>query len=97
MEKVIVFGKKEFDNGSILLDDFIKTYEKKDFSVKDHVAQRVNRKQVAFIASSSGTTGVDKISLFYLFFIFILFTLPRCSERCSHYTREYDERYSRHA
>lgn len=57
VEKVIVFGKKKFDDRSILWDVFIKKYEAKKFDVQDYVSRRVSRDQVAFIASSSGTTG----------------------------------------
>lgn len=67
MEKVIVFGKKQFADRSILFDDFIKTYEKKQFNVEDHVARRIRRDQVAFIASSSGTTGIYYNNLALLF------------------------------
>lgn len=60
MKQVIVLGKKNFGDGTILLDEFIKKNEKKDFNVENHVARRIDRNQVAFIASSSGTTGVPK-------------------------------------
>lgn len=58
VKQVIVLGKKPFADRSILLEDFVKKYEKKDFNVKDHVERRISRDQVAYIASSSGTTGV---------------------------------------
>lgn len=73
VEKVIVFGKKQFDNGSILFDDFIKKYEKKDFNVEEHVTRRISRDQVAYIASSSGTTGLNKTFIFRFHFNFVLF------------------------
>lgn len=42
--------------------DFIKTYDKNDFNVdvETYVARRVSRDQVAYTASSSGTTGMPK-------------------------------------
>ncbi len=57
VEKVIVFGKKSFDNRTILLDAFVEKYEKKDFNVDNHVVRRISRDHVAYMASSSGTTG----------------------------------------
>lgn len=61
VERVILFGKKKIDNQTILLDDFVKKFEKKDFNVEDHIARKVNmRDQVAYIACSSGTTGLPK-------------------------------------
>lgn len=64
VEKVIVFGSKKFDDHSILFDVFVKKFEKKDFNVEKHVAQRIDRDQVAYIASSSGTTGTLSILSF---------------------------------
>lgn len=79
VEKVIVFGKKQFGDRSILYDDFITTYEKKDFSVDDHVARRIKRDQVAFIASSSGTTGSYRLLVSIFFFQIFCFCLFRRS------------------
>lgn len=60
VEKVIVFGKTKFDDQSILWDDFIQKYEAKKFNVQEYVSRRIPRDHVAYIASSSGTTGVPK-------------------------------------
>ncbi|KAG4074567.1 hypothetical protein HA402_005632 [Bradysia odoriphaga] len=60
VEKVIVFGKKKFNDRSILWDVFIYKYEAKTFNVQDYASQRIGRDNVAYIASSSGTTGVPK-------------------------------------
>lgn len=60
VEKVIVFGRKNFSDRTILYHDFVKRYEQKDFNVERHVAQRVARDQVAYVANSSGTTGLQK-------------------------------------
>lgn len=60
VEQIILFDKKKLNNRAILLDEFIKKYERKDFNVEEYVARRVDRDQVAFIANSSGTTGLPK-------------------------------------
>ncbi|KAG4068216.1 hypothetical protein HA402_008857 [Bradysia odoriphaga] len=60
VEKVIVFGKKKFDDRSIQWDAFINKYEANTFNVQDYVSRRIHRDHVAYIASSSGTTGVPK-------------------------------------
>lgn len=60
VEQVIVFGRTKFVDGTILLDEFIRKFEKKEFNVEDHVKSRVSRDQVVYIASSSGTTGMPK-------------------------------------
>lgn len=61
VERVILIGDKKFDNETILLEDFIKKFEKKNFDVEANVSRKVDIKnQVAFIASSSGTTGMPK-------------------------------------
>lgn len=58
VERVIVFGGKKFNSKTILFDEFIRLYEKKDFDVESFVAKRVSRDQIAYIANSSGTTGM---------------------------------------
>lgn len=63
MEKLIVFGENKLSNDTILLRDFIAKYEQKDFNVENYVAQKVSRDQVAYIANSSGTTGMPKVCL----------------------------------
>ncbi|KAG4075442.1 hypothetical protein HA402_015095 [Bradysia odoriphaga] len=63
VERVIVFGRDKVHSNAISLQDFIQKYEKKDLNVEKHVAQRVNRDQVAYIATSSGTTGLPKAVL----------------------------------
>lgn len=60
VERVIVFGGEKVGSNTILFRDFVQKYEKKDFNVEKYVAQRVSRDQVAYIASSSGTTGMPK-------------------------------------
>lgn len=55
---MIVFGNKQFGNQTILFDAFREKFEKKDFDVVGHVGQRISRDNVAYIASSSGTTGI---------------------------------------
>lgn len=63
VERVIVFGREKLTTKTISYSDFIQKYEKKDFNVENYVAQRVSRDQVAYIASSSGTTGLPKAVL----------------------------------
>lgn len=63
VKQVIVFGKKNVHNQTILYDDFVAKYERKDFNVENYVAQKVSREKVAYIASSSGTTGLQKAVL----------------------------------
>ncbi|XP_037050002.1 4-coumarate--CoA ligase 1-like [Bradysia coprophila] len=63
VERVIVFGRDKLQSNAISLHDFIQKYEKKDFNVEKYVAQRVSRDQVAYIANSSGTTGMPKAVL----------------------------------
>lgn len=62
VEKVVVFGNdKKVDGNAMLLTDFIKKYQSKDFDVEANVSQRVDiRDQVALIVCSSGTTGMPK-------------------------------------
>lgn len=60
---MIVFGKDKPQSQTISFSDFTQKYEKIDFNVEKYVAQKVKRDQVAYIANSSGTTGLAKAVL----------------------------------
>ncbi len=54
-----MFGRYKSSKETISFNDFIDKYEEKKFNVENYVAQRVSRDQVAYIANSSGTTGLS--------------------------------------